>query len=106
MARKLRNAPKVGELASYGHGGDSYPYTVIAVSATGYKVTLQRRKAVSCKGHTPYDGQHRVLTVEDPDGDILVVRRRKDGKYYGRGSYARQPSVSFGRADYYLDPHF
>jgi hypothetical protein len=98
--------PRVGDLASYGHGGDSYPYTVIAVSKSGHKVTLQRRRWRCTKGNHHHEASKRVLTWEDPEGEVMVATRRKDGAYRVGRAYARQPSVRFGHASVSIDPHF
>jgi hypothetical protein len=107
QAEQAANAPKVGDLASFGYGADSYPYTVVAVSPSGHQVTLQSRKAYACKGNNPFEGRQHYMTVEDPNGALEVFTRRKDGRYRPRGSsYRGCPSVGFGHATYYQDPHF
>ena len=98
--------PRVGDLASFGYGGDSYPYTVIAVSPSGHKVTLQERKARRVDNNGLSEDQ-RYITVENPKGGIMEFTRRKDGRYRPAGANFRNcPSVRFGQAIKYLDPSF
>jgi hypothetical protein len=106
MTALLPLVPQVGDLASYGHGGDSYPYTVINVSPSGKTVTLQARSYKCTHNNSFAVAEKSALTWENPEGEILVVRQRRDGRYYAKGSYARQPSVHFGTATYAQDPHF
>jgi hypothetical protein len=101
---KRANTPSIGDLATYYIGSDCYPYTVVAISKTGYKVTLQARKArrVDSNG---YGGEQRWITVEDPEGATMTATRRKDGRYRSTGAtyYGR---VAFGSARMYQDPCF
>lgn len=103
----VRNAgPFVGQLASFGYGADSTGYTVIAVSKSGHKVTLQRRGKKPTKDCNHY-GNQSFLTWENPEGVTETFTRRKDGRYRAVGSSCRgAPSVSFGHATFYTDPHF
>lgn len=101
--RYFTGTPPVGELATYVIGTDRYPYTVIEVSASGHRVTLQKRKSRRVDNNGLSENQ-RWISVEDKDGDTMVVTRRKDGGYRPKGSKAGH--VMFGEANSYLDPHF
>jgi len=99
----LTGTPPVGELATYGIGSDQYPYTVIEVSKSGHRVTLQARKSrrVDSNG---YSENQRWITVEDPNGETMVVTRRGDGSYAPKGKKCGY--ITFGDAGSYLDPSF
>lgn len=95
--------PPVGELATYCIGSDRYPYTVIEVSASGHRVVVQGRKRRRVDNNG-LGGAQRYITTENPEGDTMVVTRRKDGRYRPKGS--KVGYVFFGEADCYSDPHF
>ncbi len=103
--------PRVGAGASAGYGSDSYPYTVVAVSPSGHKVTLQGDHYRVTKGSFETGGVEVEYRAAEPDTrDLRVVTRRgydKDGnpRYAFVGS-KRGGGVGFGFRRFYSDPHF
>jgi hypothetical protein len=91
--------PFVGDLATMQLGSDFIPMTVIAMSPSGHKVTLQRRIQKRTDGNGMSDLQSWI-TIEDPTGRTEVATRRRDGEYRVKG---KKYSVSFGRARCYHD---
>jgi hypothetical protein len=83
--------PVVGDAATYSVGSDSYPATVVKVSPSGHRVTLQ-------------DDSWKVTSGSMMDGSadfksasrLTSVTRRADGKYrlvgWDRGVRLRLPS--------------
>ena len=98
--------PEVGGLATYGIGSDSYPYTVIEVSASGHTVVLQERSSKPTKD-SDYFGDQRYVTYENPEGSTMVATRRKTKRgvtYRPKGS--KCGTVTFGVVRKHTDPHF
>jgi len=86
--------PEVGTPATYCAGSDCYAYTVIKVSPTGAKITVQRDTDM-CVAEGQYE--------RNSAGETVVAHRRADGRYYAHGSYGR---VVVGSRRTYLDPSF
>lgn len=94
------------------HGwSDSQAYTVIAVSASGRTITIQRDKATrenrdedtfaagGFMGHTSHGPNGQVWSYErDPEGAICKATRRRDGKWRVSHSTA---TVTAGRHEFY-----
>lgn len=94
--------PEVGMGATMYVGSDRYPYTVIAVSPSGFKVTLQADDSK----RTDSNGLSEIQTWDctpNPNGAIRYAYRNRHGRYYAARGYSR---VTFGERDMYQDPHF
>lgn len=93
---------KVGDGVSYGFGSDSYPATVIAVSKSGRKVTIQNDDYEYIKG----TDQEYVYTKNE-NGGISEYSLRKNGRFclVGTAPSWRGGSLGSGRR-YYQDPSF
>lgn len=78
------NLPRLGGVASRQLGSDYRSYTVIEISKSGHRVTLQERRRFRCDGNGMSEAQ-RYLTTDDPHGEVIVATRRKDGEYRERG---------------------
>lgn len=87
---QARPVPFVGLSASFGHGSDSYAWRVVAVSKSGHRVTLVR-----ADGRVP-EAYKGASDEEIAEVFGRVFMRKRNGRYADRGSYARQPFVSFG----------
>lgn len=100
-----KDAPAVGSLATYHIGSDCYPYTVIAMSPSGHRVTLQERKARRVDNNGAWSDCQTYITVDDDNGRTMTATRRKDGAYRAKGcsNYGR---VTFGAARKHRDPSF
>lgn len=95
------STPRVGELATVQTGSDRRPYTVVAVSPTGVRLTLQARAYRRADDGANPERQ-AWLTWEEPSGEIVLAHRGGDGRYRVRGRFL----VTLGVADVYLDPSF
>jgi len=117
--RLARNKPAVGDGATIHHYSDSTPQTVIAVSANGKTITLQRDKATLLNGfnsgepdaltftpggffgHT--EGVQRYSYERDLDGPTTKATLRKDGTWRVSRSTER---VTIGARHKYYDYNF
>lgn len=107
IACKIRQdgRPFVGAPASYGYASDSYPATVIAVSKSGHRITLQSDRTEVVSGSV-LDGSAKWICTPDANGSTVEATRRRDGKYriVGCSNYG---TVTFGRGRRaYRDPSF
>ena len=99
---KLVYYPEVGDGVTYDIGTDSYGATVIDVSPSKNRVTIQMDKSTLVEGSRQSDWQ--VYEFErNPEGSIYHFTRRKDGRYKLKG--LRCGSISRGRSQY-LDPSY
>lgn len=91
----------MGGLATVQTGSDRRPYTVVAVSPTGVRLTLQARAYRRADdGANP---ERQVwLTWEEPSGEMILAHRLSNGRYRVKGHFL----VTLGVADVYLDPSF
>lgn len=92
--------PHVGQGATVGIGSDRYAATVIAVSPSGHKVTVQYDKATRTDNRGLDEWQEYTYEA-DPHGTIQVFYRNQRGHY--RASSYR---LSLGVRSAYLDPSF
>ena len=97
----MTNLPeKADDAATLYLGSDRYPYTVIARSKTGHKITLREDKATRIDSN----GQSESQTYEyhpDPAGQVVVAYRDIRGQYHVKHSL-----VGLGSRVKYLDPSF
>lgn len=90
--------PKVGDGATVSFWSDRKAATVIDVSASGRKITVQEDTSTRTDTNGMSDAQSYDYSP-NPDGRIYVATLRKDGKYRVSGMSAR---VSFaGRSTYH-----
>jgi hypothetical protein len=93
--------PNTAEDAAYIQlGSDRYSATIIDLSESGYKITVQYDRAVQSEDFDYYNNQHWLFR-RDPEGEIKVFFRNKLGNYH-KGS-AR---LHVGHRSHYLDPSF
>jgi hypothetical protein len=96
-------APQVGDGATWSPWTDCYAATVIAVSPSGHKITIQDDLATVVRGSVQ-DGSAEYECRPNPSGPVRTATRRKDGKYrlagWSSGGY-----VGRGRREY-RDPSF
>ena len=95
---KMTHVFAVGDGATYGIGSDRYAGTVVAVSPTGHRVTLQFDHA-RCASYAEQDYTY----TPNPDGGTMVFTRRRDGGYRPLGSNCG--GLGRGRHQY-RDPSF
>lgn len=86
--------PAVGKPATYQIGSDYYPYTIIAVSPSGAKVTIKGDRV--CGGGVLFEA------AAGNEEDIRVAHRNKDGNYrVGRCGW-----LTIGERLHRMDPSF
>jgi predicted metal-dependent phosphoesterase TrpH len=102
--------PRVGDGATYTLWTDSHACTVIAVSASGKRVTLQRDKAtiINVADVRAGKAEPEYVYERDTEGATYVVSLRGNGRWKTVGQDAKSPGgvASFGRRHEYYDPHF
>lgn len=97
-------APKVGDGITFHAGSDCYPWTIIAVSPSGKKITVQRDKAVRTDDNG-YGGEQEYSITPDPTGATNELSYRKDGYFHTVGcSMEWWNRWTLGRRRY-DDPH-
>ena len=106
FARRVEVIPVVGMGATAGYGSDSYPYTIIAVSANGKTVTVQddnHHPAPGCNGIT-----NQVYTYSrNPNGPTKVYTLRSNGAWVLKGESMKGGGrLGIGHRRYYQDPSF
>lgn len=100
--------PKVGQGCHYGINGDSYPYTVRKVSASGKTIWVSRDDyKVMDDSVGLYEGPKRCWfeMLEVPEEEWECFKLKKDGCYRRAGTVRRwSPSLRLGR-EYAYNPH-
>jgi hypothetical protein len=127
--RTARNlAPKIGDGATFTMWSDSYACTVVAVSKSGHKISVQRDKATLLNGMTSgeadaltatqggfvhhVEGVQRYTYTPNADGTIYVctLRTRKNGekvwKQVGTGTCQTGGTVYVGERSEHYDHNF
>lgn len=74
--------PQVGTRGSFSVGSDRYPCTVIAVSPSGYRVTVQEDRVTV---YTPFPDCSGDEFERNPQGRTMVFTRRQNGRYRQTG---------------------
>jgi len=95
--------PKVGDGASLIFWSDRHACTVIAVSPSGKKITVQQDKATRVDGNGMSDMQSYSFEC-DPNGAIYQFSLRKNGEWCMVGDSSRGGGVVCsvtGRYEYY-----
>jgi len=77
--------PYVGQPATVCYWSDREPATVIAVSPSGYKVTVQIDKATRIDSNGMSDAQTYEYE-RDPNGSVMSFHRNKRGNYRRSGT--------------------
>lgn len=88
----------IGMGATIRFGSDCYPVTVVGISTSGYKLTLQEDDARRLDNNGMSDVQDYEYT-RNPNGNIYYAYRRANGAYYLKGS-KQQISLGFRRKFY------
>ena len=89
----------IGQQGSFTIGTDTYPVTVVEVSKSGHKVTVQTDQTV--RFDSDYQG---VEFARDPRGHHHTFTRRQDGRYLLVGKPCGRLHVTGWFS--YMDPHF
>lgn len=105
---RIHYRPEVGDHATYGIGSDAYAVEVIAVSASGHKVTVRDMTAKLVYG-SGFSEQQVYEHTSNPQGTVREFTRRKGGDV-GSEIYLLKGSnygyLSFRRVRSYRDPSF
>lgn len=95
----------IGTGATRYAGSDAYPYTIVAVSPSGKKVTVTRDKARRTDSNGLSESQEWEITT-DPDATPQEFSQRKDGHYYPVGTeMCGYGMLHIGTRRRYSDPH-
>jgi hypothetical protein len=97
--------PKVGMGATLVYWTDRHAATIVAVSASGREITVQRDKAVRTDKNGLSESQDYTYSP-DPEGPTYVATRRKNGRYVLKGEPMRGTGVAIGHRREYYDPSF
>jgi len=92
----------VGQGATYSIGSDSYPYTVIEMSANGRTIVLQKD---TTERAVPGDPTSEWVHKRNPEGKTMKATWRPRLGYY-RESGSKCGHITLGSRVYYLDPSF
>lgn len=105
MAKNIE--PKVGMGATYGYGSDCYPATIIEVSPSGKRLTIQRDEVLVTSG-SDQTGDKIYTLLEDPNGATIEYSLRKNNRWYpvGQPIDHRSYGLTIGSRTYYQDPSF
>lgn len=105
---KATIVPVVGMAASYGAGSDSYPATIVEVSANGKRLWITRDEVITGEWNTGEYEAKTYTTLPNPDGERREYTLRKNGKWIPKGieQSAYYMALSLGVSSYRQDPHF
>lgn len=96
--------PTVGMgVTEYGWS-DRYPYTIIEV-VNARTLRIQEDKAVLPKGDSVFGNQDWIITP-NPNGHIITITKRKNGKWKELGRSQGSNTFGIGRRTKYHDPSF
>lgn len=84
----LDSPPQVGDGATIISWTDRHPATVIEVSKTAHKITVQDDTATRTDTNGMSDAQSYEFS-RNPNGKLTEATRRKDGSYRVKGSSQR-----------------
>lgn len=82
-------------------GSDRYPCTVIAISKTGHRITVQQDEV---QRWAPHPDCYGMEFRRNAAGRVTTFTRRRDGRYREQG--ANYGYLSLGGWSAYSDPHF
>jgi hypothetical protein len=105
---KTTTTPEVGMGATYGTGGDSYPATVVSVSASGKSLEITNDEIINGTWNEGEYSPETYTTLPDMDGARTTYTLRKNGTWVAKGCpmsawYCR---LYLGRREYRQNPHF
>lgn len=99
--------PTVGMGATAGYGSDAYPYTIVAVSPSGTRISVQEDTAELVSAPGPIGSREDYIYKPNPEGQIKHYSLRKNGYWYPVGSDMHSGGgLAVGVRRYYQDPSF
>lgn len=108
-AAKTPTVPVVGMPASYGAGSDSYPATIVEVSASGKKLWITRDEVIVTGEWAQGEYEAKTYsTLPDMDGARTEYTLRKNGRWIPAGCpmSAYYMALTLNVSSYRQDPHF
>lgn len=97
--------PNVGDGISLVAGSDYYPYTIIEVSESGKRITVQADKARRIDSNGLSESQDWEITP-NPEGESYALSLRKDGYFHKVGESMEWWNRWYLGRRRYSDPHF
>jgi len=98
--------PAIGMPATIAIGSDCYPATVIAISKSGRRITLQAATATPTADYNYTSNQVHTF-APNPNGSLTVCSLRKDGRWRPAGCQANSGyRIHLGAYNSYSDPSF
>lgn len=91
--------PEVGMGATLCYPSDRYPYTIVSVSKSGYKIVIQADTAVVTKPMKQYGDPVEYRYERNPQGRMMSAFRNQRGVYKASGI-----TVHIGDRRKYLAP--
>ncbi len=105
-AKRVEIIPAVGMGATAGYGSDSYPYTVIKISANGKTLVVQADNHKPAPGFDYYSNQVYTYTP-NPEGETKTFTLRDNGRWVLKGESKKGGlRLGLGHRRYYQDPSF
>ena len=74
------NEPKIGGGATISYGSDCHPATIINISPSGRRITIQMDKATRIDNNGMSEIQEYEYSA-DPNGTVLIASLRRDGRW-------------------------
>lgn len=103
----VQPTPEVGMGATAGYGSDCYPYTIVAVSASGKRITVQQDTATLVSAPGPIGSHQEYMYTANPEAQKRVYSLRKNGYWYPIGTDTHSGGgLAVGSRRYYQDPSF
>lgn len=98
---------EIGDGATLRSGSDSYAYTIVEVSKTGHRFTMQADRSRRVDGGPAFSETQTFEHTRDENGRTLEVTRRRNGEYFVKGvEVGGWGRVTVGRRSAHYDPHF
>ncbi len=99
-----KTTPAIGMGATYVCGSDRYPYTIIEI-VSDRMIRVQSDIYTPADGYNYYSNQVHDFTP-DPDGGIVTLTLRKNGRWIEKGQSIKSFGYAIGSRRAYSDPSF
>ena len=97
--------PEVGMGATYVVGSDRYPYTIVEVSKSGNRITVQSDREYAAEGYNYYSNQVFTYTP-NTDGSLHILSYRKKNNVWREVGKKSSLYFYIGERRFYQDPSF
>lgn len=106
FCKRVEVIPVLGMGATAGYGSDRYPYTVVAISASGKQITVQADDYKPAPGHHYINNQVYTYTP-NTSAETKVFTLRDNGRWVLKGESKKGGlCLGLGHRRHYHDPHF